>query len=389
MMTSYNFDEIIDRRASDSGKWNRFDADVLPLWVADMDFKSPQPVLEAIINRVEHGVLGYPVASSGLSQAVVEWLEKRHNWSISSEQVVIIPAIISGFHLVTQAFADQRGVAVQTPAYPPFLHVAREAGIPQILNPLKVTDKQYEIDFESFERTVEKADVFILCNPQNPTGRVFTQYELERMAEICLRHNVFICSDEIHSDLIFSGQHHIPIASLSPEIAAKTITLIAPSKTFNIAGLKTAAAIVPSKEVYKQLMSARVHLMGHANVLGQVAAEAAYRQGLPWLEALLVYLEANRDYLLKFIEDNLPGIHCFSPQGTYLAWLDCNALNLPESPYQFFLKEARVGLNDGGEFGENGNGFVRINFGCPRATLEDALNRMQSALIKHNYLRTK
>ena len=383
MITTYHFDEIIDRRASDSIKWNLFGPDVLPMWVADMDFRSPQPILDAIKQRVDHGVLGYPGNSKGLAEAVVSWMEQRHGWNISVEQVEIIPAVISGFNLAAQAYAGQGGVIVQTPAYPPFFQVAPSAKISQILNPLISGQNQFEIDFDSFEEAAKKADVFLLCNPHNPSGRVFTRAELERLAEICLRHNVFICSDEIHSDLIFSGHRHIPIASLSPEVAAQTITLVAPSKTFNIAGLKTAIAILPSTEAKKRLMSGNVYLMGHANLLGQVAAEAAYREGLPWLKELLVYLEANRDFTLQFIRDQLPGIHCFAPQGTYMAWLDCRGLDLPGGPYKFFLERAKVGLNNGDEFGENGRGFVRVNFGSPRSMLVDGLQRMRDALNEH------
>ena len=387
---TYHFDDIIDRIDSDSVKWHVYDPDVLPLWVADMDFRSPEPVLEALQKRIQHGVFGYPCNPTGLADAVVDWVGSRHGWSISSSQVAVLPAVISGFNLATQAYARGRSVLFQTPAYMPFFRVAPNAHIEHVEHALTAGTNSYEIDFDSFEKATAKgAGVFLFCNPQNPTGRVYTRTELEKLAEICLRHDITICSDEIHSDLVYSKQHHIPIASLSPEVASKTITLIAPSKTFNIAGLKTAVAILPSAEAHKDFLRADPDLMGHTNLLGMVAAEAAYRHGLPWLEELLVYLEANRDFLLEYVRTEMPGMRVFAPQGTYLAWLDCRDYNLPETPAAFFIKQARVGLNNGAEFGEPGKGFVRLNFGSPRAMLVEALNRMRDALKKQGYLMTK
>ena len=387
---TYHFDDIIDRLDSDSIKWHFFDEEVLPMWVADMDFRSPQPVIEALEKRIQQGVFGYPVNATGLVDAAVDWMASRHNWQISPSQVAVLPAVISGFNLVTRAYAGNRSVFFQTPAYMPFFRVAANAQIAQVEHTLSIGDNGYEIDFDAFEAAASKGvGIFLLCNPQNPTGRVCTRTELERMAELCLRYNITICSDEIHSDLVYSGQRHIPIASLSPEVAAKTITLIAPSKTFNIAGLKTALAILPSAAECKHLIAADPGLMGHTNLLGTVAAEAAYRHGLPWLEKLLGYLESNRNFLLDRIQKQMPGICCFSPQGTYLAWLDCRAYKLPENPCEFFIHQARVGLNNGADFGEPGKGFVRLNFGCPRPILVEALKRIQEALAQQDYLMAK
>jgi len=387
---THDFDNIIDRVDSDSVKWHIYGPDVLPLWVADVDFRSPEPVIEALQKRIQHGVFGYPVQPDGLVQAVVNWVDLRHGWKISPDQVAVIPAVISGFNLAVQAYARGRGLLYQTPAYMPFLRVARNAGIAEIQHILSRGKDQYEFDFDTFEKAAAAGmGVFLLCNPHNPTGRVFTRTELERMAEICLRHDITIVSDEIHSDLVYSGQRHIPIASIAPEVAAKTITLIAPSKTFNIAGLKTAVAILPSAEENKRLINADPGLMGHPNLLGMVAAEAAYGQGLPWLQDLLAYLEGNRDFVMQYVRSELPGMRAFTPQGTYLAWLDCTACNLPEPPSQFFVRHARVGLNNGAEFGEPGTGFVRLNFGSPRAMLVEALNRMRDALQQQGYLMLK
>jgi cystathionine beta-lyase len=243
------------------------------------------------------------------------------------------------------------------------------------------SDGQYKVDFDAFEAAItEKTRIFMLCNPQNPTGRVFRADELEQMAEICLRHNIIICSDEIHSDLVYSESKHIPIASLSPEIAANTITLLAPSKTFNIAGLKTSVAVIPNPQLRKKYEAARRGVVDWVNLLGQVAARAAYREGEPWLDALLVYLQANRDYLYEFVQNELPGVNMAKPEGTFLAWLDCNRAGIEGQPDKYFLEKAGVAMNAGEWFGKGGEGFVRLNFGCPRSMLEEALQKIKSAL---------
>jgi cystathionine beta-lyase len=239
------------------------------------------------------------------------------------------------------------------------------------------------VDYEDFERKISaNTRMFLLCNPHNPVGRVFRRDELERMAEICLRHNVLICSDEIHGDLIFQGNQHIPLGSISPEIARKTITLMAPSKTFNIAGLDCSFAVIPDKEVREQYLKAMKGITGNTNMLGITAAIAAYQSGTPWLEDLMIYLQENRDHLKRTLAAEMPGIKMVSPEGTYLAWLDCRQAGLTESPYDFFLKNARIAFNNGDMFGTGGKGFVRMNFGCTRSTLNEALNRMKSALEK-------
>ena len=244
-------------------------------------------------------------------------------------------------------------------------------------------DGQYSVNLEAFEAALTgRTRIFMLCNPHNPTGRVFRKDELEAMADICLKNDIIICSDEIHSDLVFSGNKHIPIASLSPEIAAKTITLIAPSKTFNIAGLKASVAIITDEELRKQFDGARKGLTGWVNLLGMVAMEAAYDQGEAWLDTLLPYLEANRDYAFDFINNELPGVKMAKPEGTYLAWLDCQKAEIEGKPSQFFQEHAKVAMNDGAWFGQGGEGFVRLNFGCPRSMLEESLDRMKEALTK-------
>ncbi len=377
---AYDFDRHIDRRASESLKWRSYDEDVLPLWVADMDFRAPEPVIRALRERVEHGVFGYGVPPAELRQVIVEWLQRQHNWCVSPDALVFLPGVVTGFNLVCQAMASPGdGVLIQTPVYPPILRAPANAGLTR--DEMELTrrpDGQYEIDFDVFERTItDRTRVFILCNPHNPVGRVFRRDELERMAAACLRHNIVICSDEIHSDLVFSGHRHIPIVSLSPEIAAQTITLISPSKTFNIPGLKCAVAVVQNPEWRRRLRATHADWAQEVNVMGYTAALAAYREGHAWLTEVLGYLEANRDLLLQYVRAHLPGIVMGKPEGTYLAWLDCREAGMPGSPYECFLKHARVALSDGAAFGRGGEGFVRLNFACPRATLVEALERMK------------
>jgi len=380
---TFDFERIVDRRDSDSAKWGYYDPDALPLWVADMDFPSPEPVLRALRQRVEHGVFGYGLTPPELVETLIERLQKLYNWQVSPEALLFLPGVVTGINLACHALASPGdGVLVQTPIYFPILAAPGNAGL--TCDEMTLTHQsngQYEVDFDLMEATLSaRTRLFVLCNPHNPVGRVFRRDELERMADICLRHEMIICSDEIHCDLVFSGQQHLPIAALAPEIAERTITLLAPSKTYNVPGLKCSVAIVPDAELRKKLNAARQGLVTSVNVMGYVAALAAYRDGQPWLDAVLRYLEANRDFVYQYVTAHLPGIQANRPEGTYLAWLDCRQANLPEGAYQFFLKQARVALNDGAMFGRGGEGFVRLNFACPRATLVAALDRMKEAL---------
>lgn len=379
----YDFDRLIDRRHSDSVKWHYYGDDVLPLWVADMDFVSPEPVLRALHQRVEHGVFGYGMDLPELREVLVDRLARLYGWQVAPEALVFVPGVITGFNLACRAVtAPGDGVLMQTPVYPPFFRVPGNGGLTR--DEMELTrqpDGYYTLDLELFERTVtDRTRVFILCNPHNPVGRAFQRSELESMANTCLRRNLVICSDEIHCDLLFQGVEHIPIATLAPEVADRTITLIAPSKTFNIAGLQCSVAIIPNAELRKQYKAARVDLVHEANVLGLVAALAAYRDGQEWLDQVLRYLEGNRDLLVRYVQECLPGIQMGKPEATYLAWLDCRQAGLPCNPHKFFLEQTKVGLNDGAAFGKGGEGFVRLNFGCPRSTLFEALERMRAAL---------
>jgi cystathionine beta-lyase len=378
---------VIDRRATESVKWQRYGADVLPLWVADMDFCSPQPVLDALQRRIEHGVFGYPQELPELRPVLVERLERLYGWRVDPEALILLSGVVNGFNLaVHSTTAPGDGVLAQTPVYYPILYAPGNTGC--LLDQMALTrrpDGQYEVDLDRFEATITpRTRIFILCNPHNPVGRVFRREELEAMAEICLRHDLIICSDEIHNDLLFRGHRHLPIATLDGEVAQRTITLMAPSKTFNIAGLQFSVAIVENETLRRQYLAARRGLVPWVNLLGQVAALAAYREGGPWLEAVLDYLEGNRDWLYDYVAEHLPGVTMARPEGTFLAWLDCRRAGLPASPHEFFLERARVALNEGATFGRGGEGFARLNFGCPHATLEQALERMRLALEAHS-----
>ena len=378
-----NFDELIDRRNSDSVKWSHFDEDVLPMWVADMDFPSAEPIVEALHKQVDHRVFGYPCDSVEVTEAIVNWLETRHNWKVSPDDLLLVPGVVSGFNLVGHAVTQPGdGVLLQTPAYPPFFGVSRNANLVQQEAALvRNQDGTYEIDFDLFEQSIrDNTRVFMLCNPQNPTGRVFSRNELEKLAQICLRNNVIICSDEIHHDLVYSGSKHTPIASLSPEISKNTVTLLAPSKTFNIAGLEASVLVCTDPDLRKQIDQSRQGLLGWVNALAQTAMLAAYRDCAGWLDEMLVYLEGNRDLVYETVKNEMPGAVMGKPQGTYLAWIDFTGMGLGESPYQFFLDRGRVGFNDGARFGKEGEGFIRMNYGCPRSLLEDGLERMKKAL---------
>src|SRR5690349_74239 len=381
---TFDFDRVIDRRTSDSNKWRKFPSDVLPLWVADMDFPSPPAVVQALRGRVDHGFFGYLMERPELHEVVAERMAKRYGWRVSPDAVMPLPGVIAGFNLALRALTTPgEGLLVQTPVYPPILRAAGNHGLERQEHALtRGADGRYTVDVDAFARALgPRTRAFLLCNPHNPVGRVFERAELEGMADACARREAWIVADEIHGDLMLDGRRHVPIATLAPEIEARTITFMAPSKTFNLPGLKCAVAIVPNATLRERLNAAVADLVPKINVLGHAAAVAAYRDGDAWLDALLAYLEANRDFLLKEVPRRLPGVTLAAPEATYLAWLDCRRAAIPGGdPYTFFLDRARVALNDGRLFGPGGDGFVRLNFACPRTLLAEALERMAQAL---------
>jgi len=381
-----DFDRVIERRGTASSKWFKYSADVLPLWVADMDFRSPEPVVRALRDRVEHGVFGYghQLEVTELNEVFADRLEKRYGWRVSPEAIVPVPGVIPGFNVACRMLtAPGQGILMQTPLYPPLLRVPGNLGLRFDEVPLaRDAAGRYGVDQDAVEATIRPdTRVLLLCNPHNPVGRVLTRGELTALAQTCLKHRLAIVADEIHCDLVFPGYQHVPIASLDGEVAARTVTLMAPSKTFNLAGLKCSVAIITDQQLRERFIAARVDMVQTVNILGHTAALAAYRDGQPWLDDLLRYLEANRDFLGRFVERHLPGVSMVSPEGTYLAWIDCRAAGpAAQDPFTFFLERARVAFNDGVLFGRNGQGFVRLNFGCPRSILEKALGRMRDAL---------
>ena len=380
---SYDFDTIIDRRHSDSTKWNIYPEDVLPLWTADMDFCAPEAVVDALRERAGHGVFGYCTEPAELRALLVDRMARLYGWHVEPAWVIFQTGVLVSFQDVCRVAAGpDDGVLVQPPVYPPIFGAPAHNGSLHQEAPLRrLADGSYDIDFDAFEAAItDRTRVFILCNPHNPVGRVYTRRELEMLADICLRHNVLICADEIHGDLLAPGFAHTPIASLAPEIARRTVTLMAPSKTFNVPGLRFSFGIVPDPELRRRLTKPYAADFSDVNNFGLVAATAAYRDGQPWLDALVAYLARNRDTVVDFVRRELPRIRVVAPEATYLAWLDCRESGIPGSAYQFFLERARVALSDGPAFGTGGEGFVRLNFGCPRATLMDALGRMKAAL---------
>ncbi|MCC6458175.1 MAG: PatB family C-S lyase [Caldilineaceae bacterium] len=386
------FDPAIDRRNSDSAKWNFYGEEILPLWVADMDFASPKPILDALHKRIDHGVFGYASDPVRLRELICDRLDSLYNWQIAPDQIVFLPGLVSGLNLVARASGEQgSGIMVNTPIYPPFLSAPTNQerviqDVPLAMSQRKTAHDQsylhYEMDFDAMDAAVEpNTRLFMLCNPHNPVGRAYDRAELEQLATFCLRHNLTICSDEIHSDLLLGETKHIPIAALNPEIAAASITLMAPSKTFNIPGLGCSLAIIPNSELRQRLEKTASGIVPHVNLLGFVAATAAYEYGESWLASLREYLTVNRNRVFDFFKKNLPDVEMTLPEATYLAWLDFRAYGITD-PYQFFLDHAKIALGSGTSFGAPGKGYARLNFGTTHATLEQALERMADALTR-------
>ncbi|MGH7957970.1 MAG: MalY/PatB family protein [Opitutaceae bacterium] len=386
-MSSFDFDSVPERRGTDSQKWQKYTGrDVLPLWVADMDFKSSPAIIDALHRRVEHGIFGYARPVKSTVDAVVDAMEQRYGWRIERSWIVWLPGLVVGLNVIAQAFAEPGDeVLTLTPVYPPFISAPKNSarasvGVPWSLSP--GGEGCWEIDWDALERAVTpRSRLFYLCNPHNPLARVWRREDLTRLAEFCERHNLILCSDEIHCDLILEPSlPHVPTALLSPETAARTITLMAPSKTYNMPGLGTSIAIIPDSMRRARFIRASAGIVAEVTSLGFTACEAAYRDSEAWRRELISYLRGNRDYLLETIARDLPGIRVEAPvEATYLLWLDVSALRL-EKPATLFEQHG-VGLSDGAVFGARPGSHVRLNFGCPRATLVEATRRMKSALV--------
>ncbi|NOZ49732.1 MAG: pyridoxal phosphate-dependent aminotransferase [Chloroflexi bacterium] len=382
-MTAFDFDALINRRHTDSVKWHHPD-DVLPMWVADVDFAAPPAVIEALQQRLAHGVFGYHFESPTLRETVVAWVAERYGWEIEPEWLLFPPDVMRGMNWAAQTVARPgEALLLQSPVYRPLFDMVRNGDFVLQDAPM-VADAQgrYSLEMTALAAAVTpETRVLLLCNPQNPTGRVFSRRQLQHVAEFCLRHDLTILSDEIHADLVYSEARHTPIASLHPDIAQRTITFIAPSKTFNLAGLKAAVGIIPNAELRRQMKHNQRGLIATVNVLGMVAMETAYAQGEPWLDALRAYLQANRDTVMDFVAaGQLPGVRMTRPEGTFLAWLDFRNTRWADAPAKHIQDEAKVALMEGTWFGDAGQGFVRLNFGCPRSLLQDGLQRIRAAL---------
>ncbi len=383
------FDEVIDRKNTFSLKWDcckeRFGReDILPMWVADMDFKSPAQITEAIIERAEHGVFGYTETSEKLSVALVCWMKKRHNWAIDKEWIVHTPGVVTSISISILAFTDIGDkILIQTPVYYPFYSCIQDNKRQLVVNSLKNNNGHYEIDFEDLEKKLGNGvKMMIFCSPHNPIGRVWSSDELVQVANLCRKYNVIMISDEIHSDLVYKGHKHIPIASAFEGTLDTSITLTSPTKTFNLAGLSESAAIIPNMELRQNFKKTLIKTgAGMLNIFGLEAAEVAYTQCEGWLEELMTYLEGNLEILVEYFKKNITQIKVIRPEATYLAWLDCNELPVAAGKMkEFFTFKAGVGLNDGATFGKEGHGFQRINFACPRALLLEGLERIKNAV---------
>ncbi|PTS93391.1 MalY/PatB family protein, partial [Pseudomonas sp. HMWF006] len=376
---------VFDRHNTGSTKWSRYPADVLPMWVADMDFAAPPVVIEALQQRLLHPLLGYSVAQDNLREAIVADLWSKFAWQVKPQELIFLPGVESGFNMALKALVQpQQNVVVQVPNYPPLRHAPGHWGLNKVeLEFVAQADGTYLTPLEGLRESLIGGGALLLSNPHNPIGKVFGREELQAVADICVARDAWIISDEIHAELCFDGRVHIPTASLSPEIARRTITLMSASKAYNIAGLKTSFMIIQDAALRERVNHARCGMVDSVNPLGMEATRVAYSEAGPWLAELKTYLQANRDWLVDAVRRRLPGVTLNVPQGTYLAWLDCSALDLA-NPQQFFLEQAKVGLSAGLDFGDQHQQFVRLNFGCPRSMLEDGIARMERALADRN-----
>jgi cysteine-S-conjugate beta-lyase len=385
----YSFDEIICREGTNCIKYDKRDKyfgsnDLLPMWVADLDFKTPRFITDAINERTQQGILGYSFKPDSYYQAIVNWVKKRHGWAIEKNWILDFDGVVPSLDFIINAFTSEGDkIILQPPVYYPFFQNVQSNKREIIYNQLKVEDDKYIMDLDDLKTQIDaKTTMFILCSPHNPGGRVWTKTELKDLAAICLENNMLIVSDEIHFDLVFSGYKHVPMASVSNEIATNTITTISASKTFNIAGLTSSSVIVPDEKKRKVLKDhmTRYH-MGMGNVFSNVAVEAAFTHGEQWLNELMKYLKENLYFLSKTFANEITEIEAMQPEATYLVWLNCKALGLDDHALKkFMVNKAKVGMNPGHMFGPGGEGFQRINIGCPREVLADGLKRIRNAV---------
>lgn len=389
-MGTYDFDKIIERRGTGALKTNVLEerygnADLLPLWVADMDFETPQFITDALRERLEHSLFGYTVEPEDYRPAIIDWLAEHHGWKVEREWLSYIPGVVKGIGMAVNVFVkpDEK-VIIQPPVYHPFRLTTEGNGREVVNNPLRETGNgSYAMDFEQLEAVVdEKCRMLILANPHNPAGVVWDRETLKRLADFCYRHHIIVVSDEIHCDLALWDNKHVPFASVSPEAAACSITFGAPSKTFNIAGIVSSYAVVPNEDLRRRFFGwMEANEFNDPPMFAPIAAIAAYRKGEAWRREMLRYIEGNIDFVIDFCERRLPGIKAWRPQASFLVWLDCRGLNLDhDGLVHLFVEEARLALNDGAMFGKEGEGFMRMNVASPREMIRRALEQLEQAL---------
>lgn len=388
---AFDFDRIIDRVPTSSLKWSyrkRFcgEEDALPLWVADMDFAVAPEIQKAIQERAGHPIYGYPVRQDGFYTALMGWTSRRYGWNIQREWICYSPGIVPAINLAVLAFSQPGDkIVIQTPVYYPFAAAVLNNGRQLVENPLRLSGERYAMDLEDLEKKIDsRTKMLILCSPHNPVGRVWTREELEALADLCAKKDIIVVSDEIHADIIMPGYRHVPFASLSENAANRTLTCLAVSKTFNLAGLCTANVVISNRRLRDQFVTMVGNIgLGTSNVFGIVAQEAAYTHGEPWLEEFIHYINNNYRHLRERIKKAAPEIRVFPLEGTYLAWMDCRGLGLEDSALrEFFLHRAKVWLDHGSMFGNPGKGFMRLNLACPRALLDQAIERIEAAVTE-------
>ncbi len=385
----YDFDRYIERRNTKSVKWDGMKdifgtSDALAMWVADMDFLSPPKVVEALTERAKHGIYGYTLKDEEFYASFMKWLERRHNWKVKKEWIVATPGVVSALSVAVLTFTEPNDeIVLQPPVYYPFFRLVEGLKRKIVYNPLKFENGRYTMDFDDLEKKMNsKTKMLILCSPQNPTGRVWTKEELEKLAKICQEHNVLIASDEIHADIVYKNHRHVPMASLN-DFSDMTITFMAPSKTFNIAGLNTAMTVISNEEMLQKFSTMISNMgLGIGNVFGVTASINAYEYGEEWLEELLDYLKENLEFLKSFVRERIPQVKVVEPEGTYLVWLDFRELNMDDQELRkLMLEKAKIALDDGYIFGPGGSGFQRMNIATPRTLLKEALERMEKAVL--------
>jgi len=382
----YNFDKLINRKGSGSIKYDRAKAvfgtdNILPMWVADMDFETADFIIDAIKGRIEHPVFGYTMRKPSFNDSFINWAQKRYNWNVEEKWLDFSPGVVSALSMSVLAMTEENDkIIIQSPVYHPFYEVIEGNNRQISINNLVKKGEKYEIDFDNLQRLVdEKTKMMIISNPHNPVGRVWTKEELTKLADFIIKNDLILVSDDIHADFVFSGYHYTPISSLSDEIAQRTITVLSPSKTFNIAGLSTSIVVIPNKEIKIKYAkkSAALHLF-LGNIFGSVAFESAYKNGAEWLDELLKYLENNIDIVVDFINNEIPSIRVFKPEGTFLIWLNFENTGLShEEIKNKLINEAKLGFNDGMDFGKNGEFHFRMNIATQTEVVKDALERLK------------